>query len=225
MQTVSNNIPLLRIHSLDWTYPGNPNATLNNLSLELHQGDFCFVIGKSGIGKTTIAKCIMRQLQPPKGTVFHHRDDIARYSSREIQAYRRKLGIVFQDCKLLNWQSVKENIIFPLRIESYNDELIEEKLEQVAILLDLTTILEKSPRSLSGGERQRVAIARALIRDPEFLIADEPTGNIDEHTSQAIMEKCIEINKQGTTILFITHDHALIDYVAKQHPVRTIHIT
>jgi len=216
--------PVLSIRSLDWAYPWNNSKTLANVSLDLNAWDFCFVVGKSGIGKTTLAKFIMRQLQPPKGTVFHNRDDIARYSSREIQEYRRKLWIVFQDCKLLDWKTVEENITYPLALEGSSQEQIDHQLDHVCELLWLDHLLHKKPPYLSGWEKQRVAIARALIRNPEFLIADEPTGNIDEATSTSIADKCIEINKEWTTILFITHDRSLISYVQKKHKVRVIEI-
>lgn len=224
MKKETTAIPLLSIRSLDRAYPGNPDKTLTNISLDLHAWDFCFVVGKSGIGKTTLAKFIMRQLRPPKGTVFHNRDDIARYSSKEIQSYRRKLWVVFQDCKLLDWKSVEENITYPLALDWFSKEIIQQKLEVASSLVDIGHILHKKPSSLSWWERQRVAIARALIRNPEFLIADEPTWNIDEATSRSIADECVIINKQWTTILFITHDRSLIEYVQKNHSVRVIEI-
>lgn len=217
--------PLIRIHWLDWAYPKAPNNTLNDVNVELTQGSFCFIVGKSGVGKTTLTKFILRQLTPPKGTIFHHRDDIARYSQREVQAYRRKIGVVFQDCKLLDRKTVRENILYPLEIDGVSKEEQEEKLNDVLTLLDLKTKKTAFPPALSWGEKQRVAIARALIRDPEFLVADEPTWNIDREASRMIADTCIDINKKWTTILFITHDLSLIEYVKNKHNVNVVEIT
>ncbi len=216
--------PLIRIQWLDWAYPKAPNKTLNDVNFELTQGSFCFVVGKSGVGKTTLTKFILRQLTPPKGTIFHHRDDVARYSSSEVQAYRRKIWVVFQDCKLLDWKTVRENILYPLEIDGVAKNTQEEKLQEVLTLLDLSDNADKFPPALSWWEKQRVAIARALIRNPEFLVADEPTWNIDHEASRMIADTCININKQGTTILFITHDLSLIEYVQKKHNVTVIEI-
>jgi len=223
--TQTNNeqkTPLIRIQWLDWAYPKAPKNTLNNVNFELTKGSFCFIVGKSGVGKTTLTKFLLRQLQPPKWTIFHHRDDIARYSRGEIQAYRRKIGVVFQDCKLLDWKTVRENILYPLEIDSVKKDIQQEKLKNILSLLDLEEKEHILPASLSWWEKQRVAIARALIRNPEFLVADEPTGNIDHDASRMIADTCIDINKKWTTILFVTHDLSLIEYVQSKHDVEVV---
>lgn len=216
--------PIIRIENLTWKYPNDTTPTLNNISLTLNTWDFCFIVGKSGVGKTTLAKFILRQLKPPKWTIFHHRDDIARYSSREIQRYRRKIWIIFQDCKLLDRKTVQENILYALAIDWENPKNHTKTIQQVIDTVWLHDKVSAYPKQLSGWEKQRVATARALIRDPEFLIADEPTGNIDEDAGKKIADKFIQINKQGKTILFITHDTKLIEYVERKHPCKTITI-
>lgn len=221
----NDKTPLIRIQWLDWKYPKAPKNTLNDVNFELTKGSFCFVVWKSGVGKTTLTKFLLRQLKPPKGTMFHHRDDIARYSAREVQKYRRKIWVVFQDCKLLDWKTVRENILYPLEIDWASKKVQEEKLQTILSMLHLTDKEHVLPALLSWWEKQRVAIARALIRNPEFLVADEPTGNIDHEASRMIADTCIDINKQWTTILFITHDLSLIDYVKQKHDVTVVEIS
>lgn len=220
----SIDTPLIRIDNLSWSYPWAKTNVLEHIDFEIFSWDFCFVLWTSWQWKTTLTKFILRQLTPPKWTIFHWRDDIARYSSREIQRYRRWLWVVFQDCKLLDWKTVRQNISYPLQIDWLDETIIDQRIENVASLLWIDTLLNQYIPTLSGWEKQRVAIARALVRNPEFLIADEPTGNIDQKTSQIIADKCIDINKQWTTILFITHDRSLVEYVQSKHSVKTITI-
>ena len=214
--------PILRIDKLTWSYPNHTSPVFKNLNVQVDAWSFCFVVWKSGVWKTTLTKFLIRELKPPVWTIFHHRDDIARYTPAEVQAYRKKLGIIFQDGKLLQWKTVKENILYPLMLDQIWKEQQDTMLQTVLTTVGLTWKEECMPEVLSGWEKQRVAIARALIRNPEIIIADEPTGNIDHETSREIADKMIEINKTWTTILFITHDTQLIEYVQSKHPTQTI---
>lgn len=219
----SHSAPLIDIQWLTRWYPESPKPLFQDLTLTLKSQDFCFVVGKSGVGKTTLIKFLIRQLVPPKKMIFHKQEDIARYTDKEVQAYRKNLGVIFQDFKLIEWKNVFENIVHPLRLDGYEiTPEIEQRVDSILETLEMTDKKESSILHLSGGEKQRVAIARALIREPQFLIADEPTGNIDDEAARTIADIMITLNKKWHTILFITHDHTLIEYVNTKHPVSLV---
>lgn len=176
-------------------------------------------MGKSGIGKTTLVKFLMGQLQSPMNTLFYKGKDMASYSEAEIQSYRQTIGVIFQDYKLLDWKNVSENIRYPLDIEGWYDNWsIQKKIEQVIQLTHLTSKKESSITNLSWWEKQRVSIARAIIHKPTFLIADEPTGNLDHPASLEIMDTLMDIHSAGNTILCITHDATLVSYCKNKNP-------
>jgi cell division transport system ATP-binding protein len=209
--------PIIEIHNLTWSYPWSSQLIFDNFSFELDQGDFCFLVGKSGSGKTTLVKFLLRQLVPPLKTIFYHKEDIARFSSDEVQNYRRNLGVVFQDYKLIETMTVWENITYPLIIDNIDPI---EKYEFLEGILKIVWLSEKQHipcQLLSGWEKQRVSIARSLASDPAFIIADEPTGNLDRDNSKQIADSMITLHKQGHTILFITHDQKLIEYIKDHH--------
>lgn len=192
--------------------------------MSINKDDFCFIVGKSGIGKTTLVKFLMRQLQPPKRMIFHRKDDIARFDTNEVQRYRRKIGVIYQDYKLIDRKNVAENIAYPLEIAGVDKATRTAKVQEIAYQLDLGEKLTTSITHLSWGEKQRVAIARALVNDPEFIIADEATGNLDRESSQKIADTLIRLNRAGNTIVCITHDRELIAYVQRQQTIKVIEL-
>ena len=166
----------------------------------------------------------MRKHPFPNKMLFHKNEDIARFSTKEIQDYRQKIGMIFQDYKLLERKTVLENIVYPLQITGTPLSHIKRKADKMLKLLNLEKEKDTITRFLSGGEKQKVAIARALIHDPEFIVADEPTGNLDREDSKAIADTFIELNKIGHTILLITHDLFLKQYLEKNHDIEHHHI-
>ena len=176
--------------------------------------------GHSGTGKTTLVKFIMGKLTPPEKTIFYNNQDITTFTPEDIQILRKRMGIIFQDYQLLEDLSVKENIIFPLQIYELGEVVIESKLKQVLQKVNIKHLLDKPVKLLSAGEKQRVALARALIHDPEFIIADEPTGNLDRENTQVVADILIQANKSGNTVFLITHDIHLLNYLKEKHQIK-----
>lgn len=216
--------PLISIQHLTRHYPREEQLIFDNFSLDLYAGEFCFLTGKSGSWKTTLVKFLLRQLTPPTKMIFYNKEDIARFSRAEVQEYRSHIGVVFQDFKLIDRMTVGENIIFPLTIHGQRQEDNQAHLDHLLQLLGLWHRQQAYPEQLSGGERQRVAIARALVMHPKLIIADEPTGNIDDEAAQQIADKFVMLHSEGYTILFITHDRLLQTYIEQQTTTRTIHL-
>ncbi len=215
---------LVEIQDLKWWYPKAPNFIFEDFNFKLYEEDFCFILWKSWIWKTTLVKFLIRQLRPPKKMIFHKKDDLARLTDIEVQKYRRKIGVVHQDFKLIDYKTVKENIEYPLEIVGKRANIIKSRVDDMLYKMSLMDKKDVMIPNLSGWEKQRVAIARALVTDPEFIIADEPTGNLDKETSQNIADLLIELNNQGNTIVFITHDLDLVDYVKNKHSVNIVKI-
>lgn len=216
-------MPLIDIQNLTRWYQWQ-KPLFDNFNFQLQENDFCFVMGKSGVGKTTLVKFLMRQLRPPLRTVFHGKDDIARYSDTEVQKYRRDIGVVFQDFKLIDRKTTEQNLRYPLELTERKPASIQDRVKKMIHMLELQKQKDQKSPSLSGWEKQRVAIGRALINNPEFVIADEPTGNLDRESSKNIADLLIQSHKAGNTILFITHDKALVEYVQSQHEVKVVSI-
>lgn len=181
-------------------------------------------MGKSGVWKTTLVKFLMRQLVPPRRTVFHGKDDISRYSAREVQAYRRDIWVVFQDFKLVDRKTAEQNLRYPLEISDVTKREAKDRAWLMIERLGLWSQRSHLAPTLSGWEKQRVAIWRALINKPEFIIADEPTGNLDRASSKMIADLLIESNGLWNTILFITHDQELVKYVQGKHSVKIVEL-
>ena len=195
------------------------NLVLSDIILDIYEGDFMYLIGKTGSGKSSLMKTLYGDLPLIKGegTIVDY--DLKKLKESQIPYLRRKLGIVFQDFKLLNDRNVHDNLLFVLKATGWNDKSkIEAKINEVLDKVDMRTKGFKMPFQLSGGEQQRVAIARALLNDPELILADEPTGNLDPKTSLEVMSVLEEISKSGKTILMATHDYALI----LKYPHKTI---
>ncbi|XHP72659.1 Vitamin B12 import ATP-binding protein BtuD [Arenibacter antarcticus] len=187
------------------------NLVLNDISLEIKKGEFVYLIGKTGSGKSSFMKMLYGDLPLKQGSGSIVDFDLKTLKEKDIPYLRRKLGVVFQDFKLLPDRNINNNLFFVLKATGWKDQsLMNAKVEEVLGKVDMKTKGFKFPHELSGGEQQRIAIARALLNDPDLILADEPTGNLDPQTSVEVMKVLQEINKTGRTILMATHDYALI---------------
>ena len=186
-------------------------AILSNVNLEVNHGEFIYIIGKTGSGKSSFMKTLYADLPLTEGEGSIVEYDLANLKESNIPFLRRKLGIVFQDFKLLPDRSVSDNMLFVLKATGWTDKTeMQAKIDEVLDKVDLRTVAKKMPHQLSGGEQQRVAIARALLNDPELILADEPTGNLDPQTSVEVLSVLRKINENGKTIIMATHDYALL---------------
>ena len=197
------------------TYEQGNNA-LNGVTMQIEDGEFCFLVGPSGSGKSTIIKMITGELKPTSGTVHVNGYSLERIRKREIPFLRRTLGVVFQDFRLINKMTVAENVAFAMRVIGAREKEIKERVPYVLDLVGLSDKEKRHPSELSGGEQQRLAIARALVNNPSMIIADEPTGNLDPAMSFEIMSLLEEINNLGTTMLVVTHAQNLVDSFNKR---------
>ena len=187
------------------------NAVLSNINLEVSPGEFIYIIGKTGSGKSSFMKTLYADLPLTEGEAHIVGFDLATLKEDDIPFLRRKIGIVFQDFKLLPDRSVNENMLFVLKATGWNDVTeMQTKIDEVLDKVDMKAFSSKMPHQLSGGEQQRVAIARSLLNDPELILADEPTGNLDPQTSVEVLEVLRKINANGKTIIMATHDYALL---------------
>lgn len=205
-------------------YKSSPSFIFDKFDFKLMKNDFCFICWKSWVWKTTLSKFLTRQLNFPRKMIFYKKEDLSRFSNREVQKYRRKVWVIYQDYKLINRKTVKENIIYPLEICWEKTNKINQKLNDILYKIWLFDKKDILIPYLSWWEKQRVSIARALISNPEFIIADEPTWNLDFITWQKIMDILIDLNKIWNTILFITHDISLIEYAKTKIDARIVNI-
>ncbi len=186
---------------------------LQNINLRINDGEFVFIVGGSGAGKSTLVKLMTREIVPTEGRVFVNGYNLSKTKGNKIAKFRRSIGMVFQDFRLIQELNVYDNVAFVLRIADQSTRFIKQRVPNVLNLVGLGNKARSKPRELSGGEQQRVAIARALANDPGLIIADEPTGNIDPQLSYEIVELLRKINRQnGTTIIMVTHEHDLVKY-------------
>lgn len=192
------------------------HTALKNISIHIDKGEFVFVVGPSGAGKSTFVKVLTHELVSEQGTVVVNGINITKLKRSKVPYYRRTLGIVFQDFRLLSEKTVFENIAFVLRVTGAKSREIKERVNNVLDLVGLRNKAKELPSKLSGGEQQRVAIARALVNQPLLLIADEPTGNLDPVTSEEIMKLFNRINHMGTTIIMVTHNKDLVNAMHKR---------
>lgn len=197
-------------------YPGDEEPALDNISLHIEPHEFVFLVGKSGAGKSTLIKMITKEERPDSGKIIVGGIDLDYVKKRHIPHYRRRLGVVFQDYKLLPTRTVFENVSFALEIAGMSNREIERTVPKVLDLVGLADKAHKFPDHLSGGEQQRVSIARSVARQPKILIADEPTGNLDKLTRQEIIELLQKINDFGTTLLVTTHDETIVNNLGKR---------
>jgi cell division transport system ATP-binding protein len=206
---------LIRIKGVEKQYKNGVTA-LCNLDLSIKKGDFVFVIGPSGSGKSTLIKLLHREEKPNRGQIIIGGIDVAKLRNSKVYKLRRKLGVVFQDFKLLSKLTVFENVAFALEMFGLPKEEVREKTIKALELVGLKNKAKQFPDQLSGGEQQRVAIARAIVNGPKLLLCDEPTGNLDPDTSYGIMKVLEVINNMGTTIIMATHDKEMVDRMEKR---------
>lgn len=207
---------MIYFKDINMIYDKTKHLALDNISLKIDRGEFVFIVGKSGAGKTTFMKMILKELEPTSGELYIANQNITRIKNREIPYYRRKLGVVFQDFRLLTNKTVYENIAFAMEILGKGKNEIENKVPEALKEVGLSHRSKYFPDQLSGGEQQRVSIARAIINDPKLVICDEPTGNLDPQTSMGIMGILEKINNNGTTIVMATHDKDIVDQLQKR---------
>ena len=194
--------------------PGLP--AVNHANLHVDKGEFVFVVGSSGSGKSTLIKLLMKELDSTNGTITVSGERLEKMKHRRVAKYRRKLGVVFQDFRLLKDRNVYENVAFAQQVVEVPHRYIKRQVENMLEMVGLKDRMNAFPNELSGGEQQRVAIARALVNHPVLLLADEPTGNLDPVTAKGIMELLSEINKSGTTVLVVTHNKELVNEMGKR---------
>ncbi|NOV60579.1 cell division transport system ATP-binding protein [Clostridium beijerinckii] len=179
----------------------NNTLALKNVNLTIEKGDFAFLVGSSGAGKSTIIKMLFKEIEPTHGKLILNDTDVTNLNKNQIPFYRRKIGVIFQDFKLIPTLNVYENVAFALRVIGVSTKDIKKKVPMALSLVGLSDKFRSFPSQLSGGEQQRVSIARAIVNDPNILIADEPTGNLDPETAMGVMDTLDNVNKNGTTIL------------------------
>ncbi len=190
----------------------NGTEALKDVNLRIDNGDFAFIVGSSGAGKSSIIKLLLRETRATSGTVIVNGYNLNRLKERQIPKFRRSIGVVFQDFRLIPNMTVFDNVAFSLRVTDASNKVIRQQVPYVLELMELQDKARKYPYELSGGEQQRVALARALVNDPPLIIADEPTGNIDPEFSYEIVEMLRAINRCGTTIVMVTHEHEMVKY-------------
>lgn len=185
---------------------------LKDINLRINDGEFVFIVGESGAGKSTLMKLMMREIIPSTGRVFVNGYNLSKLKGNKVAKFRRSIGVVFQEFRLIQDYTVYENVAFVLRIADQSGKYIRQRVPYVLNLVELAHKARSKTKELSGGEQQRVAIARALANDPGLLIVDEPTGNLDPKRSYELVELLKEINRCGTTVVMITHEHNLVRY-------------
>lgn len=219
---------MIEFRNVSKDYPSGTHA-LNNVSLKINDGEFVFIVGSSGAGKSTFLKLIMSEEKLTKGEINVDGIRLSKLRRRKVPYLRRKMGIVFQDFRLIEKMSVYDNVAFAMRCVGANNKTIKERVPYILKLVGLGSKIKSKPSQLSGGEQQRVSLARALVNNPEIIIADEPTGNVDPEMSHEIIDLLSEINKQGTTIIIVTHEHDLVKEFGKRvieiHKGKIVHDT
>lgn len=211
---------MILIKNITKKYPSRNSdgeiIALNNVSFDIGQTEFISIVGRSGAGKTTLLKLILAEETPDNGEVIFNGVNIFEIAKSEIPILRQKIGVVFQDYKLFQSKTVRENIGYVMEVIGASDEDIDRDVPQILDLVGLSDKINNFPAELSGGEKQRVAIARALIHRPEIILADEPTGNLDPYNTYEIIELLLKINKMGTSVVLATHDKAIINKLSKR---------
>jgi cell division transport system ATP-binding protein len=212
---VSETAALISFQSVSKTYPNGTDA-LRDVTLEIPRQDFVFLVGPSGAGKSTVVRLLIREERATTGKIFVDGQELGRLKRRQLPYLRRKIGIVFQDFKLLPNLTVFQNVAFAVRVTDGVLRHLTPKVGEVLSIVGLDGKEKKFPDELSGGEQQRVAIARALVHDPKIFVADEPTGNLDPATSWEILQLLLQINARGTTVLMATHNREIVDVMRRR---------
>ncbi len=206
---------MIQFKNVSMVYNNNIFA-LSNINLEIEKGEFVFLVGPSGAGKTTFIKALLKEIQPTSGDIMVNNLNVTKLKRSKVPLYRRKLGVVFQDFRLIPTLNVYENVAFAMRVIEAHPKEIRKKVPVVLSLVGLANKYKSFPHELSGGEQQRISLARAIVNNPSILIADEPTGNLDPDTSMEIMETINDINEAGTTVLMATHANDIVDSMRKR---------
>lgn len=206
---------MIEISNICKTYETG-NKALKNVNIAIEDGEFVFIMGRSGSGKSTLVKLLLKEIEPTSGKIIVNDMNLGKMPRNYVPKYRRRLGVVFQDFRLLKDRNVYENVAFAQRIIGTSTRRIRESVPAMLQMVGLSAKYKMYPQQLSGGEQQRVAIARALINRPEVLLADEPTGNLDSHNAIEIMKLLDEINRMGTTVVVVTHSQEIVDRMQKR---------
>ncbi|AHY46841.1 FtsE: cell division ATP-binding protein FtsE [Rubrobacter radiotolerans] len=206
---------MIRFENVTKLY-GRDTVALEKLDLEIEDGEFVFLVGQSGSGKSTIIRLLLKEIEPTTGVIYVRGKKLSAIGRRKVPRLRRDIGCVFQDFKLLPNKTARENVAYAMEVTGQRRRQIRVKVPQILDLVGLGDKMDKLPNELSGGEQQRVSIARAFVSQPPILIADEPTGNLDPETSIGIMQLLHRINRIGTTVLVATHDREMVDVMRKR---------
>jgi cell division transport system ATP-binding protein len=207
---------MISVQNVTKKYKGTPRPALDQVSLEIEKGDFVFLVGASGSGKSSLMRLMLREDIPNSGSVHVLGENLVGLPARRVPYFRRKLGVVFQDFRLLPNKTVSQNVAFSLEVIGKSQGFIQEAVPDVLGLVGLAEKADRLPSELSGGEQQRVALARAIVNKPAILLADEPTGNLDPTTSEGIMSLINSINLAGTTVVMATHDRSIVDKMQRR---------
>lgn len=206
---------MIRLENVSKSYSEGIPA-LNDVSIQIKEGEFVFVMGDSGSGKSTLIKLLLKELEPTEGKIYINEEDISTIRRRQIPIFRRQIGVVFQDFRLLKDRNVYDNVSFAMHVIGSSGRTIRKKVPQMLSMVGLAAKYRSYPKQLSGGEQQRVAIARALVNQPKILLADEPTGNLDNNNAWEIMNLLEEINARGTTVVVVTHNLEIVRVMKKR---------
>ena len=206
---------MIRLENVNKVYKQGSRA-LKDINITIQDGEFVFIMGRSGSGKSTLIRLLLKETEPTSGYILVGDDNLQKMSRRNVPKYRRRLGVVFQDFRLLKDRNVYENVAFAQRVIGVPTRNIRENVPRMLQMVGLSSKYKALPAELSGGEQQRVAIARALINKPESLLADEPTGNLDSRNSMEIMHLLEDINSRGTTVIVVTHSHEIVRDMKKR---------
>lgn len=206
---------MIEFKNVTKVYNNNVKA-LDGVNLEIQSGEFVFLVGPSGAGKSTFIKMLLKEVEPSTGSIFMNGTDLSTIKRRQVPYYRRKIGMVFQDFRLIPNLNVYENVAFAMRVVEASQKEIRKRVPMVLSLVGLSNKYKMFPNQLSGGEQQRVSIARAIVNNPQVLIADEPTGNLDPETAKEIMSLIDDINRAGTTVVMATHAKDIVNNMKKR---------
>ena len=206
---------MIKFENVSKLYENNVKA-LSNVDVEIDKGEFVFLVGPSGSGKSTFIRMLLKEVEPSTGTITVGKNKLDKVTRKQIPYYRRKIGMVFQDFRLIPTLNVYENVAFAMKIIEASPKEIRRRVPMVLSLVGLSHKYKMFPNELSGGEQQRVSLARAIVNNPSVLIADEPTGNLDPETAKEIMDLLVDINKSGTTIVMATHAKEIVESIKKR---------